>query len=295
MEFHALDAEQRNRFDEQGYLIIRAALSQEQVAALDHASQRLIDSQQVYDRARMSATYDGFRNVLAYGGEPFERLLTNGSTVSLAAQLLSRNLQLHTSQLIFKYPEAPGADPHALSPGWHRDIHTIPSDLGDACNNRFEVKIAYYLSAASGRTSGVTLVARGSNTWTSQPRFDAAGDPPAVVVPDLAPGDALLFENRTWHAAAVNTSSVVRRCVIYGYSYRWIRPDDWTGQSPELLGRLDPLGRDLLTPMHWKDKEGRFDLNANIPVLHAWFERHGALGAAQAARERRLHAAGAGA
>ena len=295
MDFHLLDPEQHARFDEQGYLIIRGALSPQQCTALDQAAQCLIDSPQVHDRARMSATYDGFRNVLASGGEPFERLLTNGSTVSLAAQLLSRNLQLHTSQLIFKYPEATGADPQALSPGWHRDIHTIPSDLGDAGNNRFEVKIAYYLSAASGRASGVTLVARGSNTWTTAPRFDAAGDPPAVVVPDLSPGDALLFENRTWHAAAVNTSSVVRRCVIYGYSYRWIRPDDWTEQSPELLARLSPIARDLLTPMHWKDKEGRFDLNSNIPALHAWFERHGAMGAAQAASERRLLGAGAGA
>jgi len=295
MDFHTLDAEQRAHFDAQGYLIIRGALAPEQVAALDHASQRLIDSPQVHDRARMSTTYDGFRNVLAHGGEPFERLLTNGATVSLAAQLLSRNLQLHTSQLIFKYPEAPGADPHALSPGWHRDIHTIPSDLGDAGNNRFEVKVAYYLSAASGRASGVTLVARGSNTWTTAPRCDASGDPPEVVVPDLAPGDALLFENRTWHAATVNTSSVVRRCVIYGYSYRWIRPDDWTEQSPELLARLDPIGRDLLTPMHWKDAQGRFDLNGNIPALHAWFERHGAVGAAQAASERHLRAARSGA
>jgi len=294
MDFHTLDPEQRARFDEQGYLIIRGALTQEQCTALDHAAQRLIDSDQVYDRARMSATYDGFRNVIAYGGEPFERLLTHGALVSLAAQLLSRNLQLHTSQLIFKYPEQPGADACALSPGWHRDIHTIPSDLGDAGNNRFEVKIAYYLSAASGRASGVTLVARGSNTWTAAPCFDASGDPPQVVVPDLAPGDALLFENRTWHAAAVNTSTVVRRCVIYGYSYRWIRPDDWTEQSPQLLARLSPIGRDLLTPMHWKDKEGRFDLNANIPDLHAWFERHGAIGAAQAASERRLVEVGAG-
>ena len=291
MHFHRLGDDDRQHFDEQGYLIVRKALSQQQIDDLTTVSDRLIASHQVFDRARMSDTYDGFRNAIAYGGEPFERLLTQGSTVSLAAQLLSRNLQLHTSQLIYKHPERDVADPQALSPGWHRDIHTIPSDLGEEGNRRLEVKIAYYLTRAHGRQSGVTLVAQGSNQWTQRPDFNTAGDPPAVVVPDLEPGDALLFENRTWHAAQVNTSSHTRKCIIYGYSYRWIRPDDWEQQAPELLARLEPIGRELLTPMHWKDAQGRFDLAPNIQALPAWFDQHQAQSAAQAHTARMALAA----
>ncbi len=284
MDFLALDDSTRRRFDEDGFLVIRDALSKLQVEALVQASDRLFASDRVADRSKPGDAYDGFRNVVAFGGEPFERLLTNGATVPLAAQLLSRNLQLHTSQLIYKKPERPGADPKAMSPGWHRDIHTVPSDLGDDGNRRFEVKIAYYFSEARTRQSGVTLVARGSHRWTAKPTFDSQGDPPDVVVPDLGPGDALLFENRTWHAATVNTSQVVRKCAIFGYSYRWMRPDDWVEQDPELLRRLDPVGRDLLTPMRWRDAEGRFVLTPNNQELHAWFDRHGARGASDVTR-----------
>jgi ectoine hydroxylase-related dioxygenase (phytanoyl-CoA dioxygenase family) len=294
MDFQLLSEDDRQRFDEQGYLVVRNALSQQQIEQLTAASDRLLASDQVQDRARLSTSYDGFRNVIAHGGEAFERLLTQSRTVPLAAQLLSRNLQLHTSQLIYKHPEPEASDPLLLSPGWHRDIHTIPSDLGEEGNRRLEVKIAYYLSPAHGRRSGVTLVAQGSNCWTRQPNFDSSGDPPDVVVPDLDPGDALLFENRTWHAAQVNTSSCIRKCIIYGYSYRWLRPDDWIHQAPELLERADPIGRELLTPMHWKDAQGRFEVVPNIRALPAWFDRHQALGAAEASKARRVVAAARG-
>jgi ectoine hydroxylase-related dioxygenase (phytanoyl-CoA dioxygenase family) len=283
MDFSLLTPDARRFFDSNGYLIVRKALSSATVDELVAVSDQLVKRPQVEDRSTISATYDGFRNVIAYGGTPYERLLTHGSTVPLAAQLLSRNLQLHTSHLIYKYPETTTNAGNQLSPGWHRDIHTIPSDLGDAGNNRFEVKIAYYLSKAHGRDSGVTMVARGSNGWRTPPAMNAAGDPPEVVVPDLDPGDALLFENRTWHAAQVNTSAVVRKCIIFGYSYRWLRPDDWTVQDPALLERLDPIGRELLTPMSWKNAQGRFEVVPNIRALPSWFDVHQARSSAEAA------------
>ncbi|HYE06788.1 MAG TPA: phytanoyl-CoA dioxygenase family protein [Planctomycetota bacterium] len=282
MRFHQLDDATRRRFEDDGFLIVRGALAADEVAELIDAGERLIASDQVFDRTgAKDAAYDSFRNAIAHGGPAYERLLTHGPTVSIAAQLLSKNLQLHTSQLIWKRPE-PGADPRALSPGWHRDIHTVTADLGEDAVQRFEVKIAYYLSPAHGRESGVTMVARGSHRWRGAPRFDAHRDPPDVVVPDLEPGDALLFENRTWHAAAVNTSAITRRCAIYGYSYRWMRPDDWVVQDPALVARLDPVGRDLVTPMCWRDRDGRFSLQPNIEALHGWFDQHRARGAAAA-------------
>src|SRR4051812_4315179 len=109
MDFHPLDDATRERFDRDGYLVVRGALTPGEAAELERAADRLLASDQRIDRTPMSDAYDGYRNVVAHGGEPFERLLTNGRTVSLAAQLLSRNLQLHTSQLIYKRPEAAGA------------------------------------------------------------------------------------------------------------------------------------------------------------------------------------------
>ncbi len=279
MDFQPLSLDQRTRFDADGYLIIRSALSAAQQRELVTASDRLIASDRQLDRQSDGGNYDGFRNVVGCDAA-FTQLLTHTATVPLVAQLLSPNLQLHTSHLIYKHPEPAGTDPQKLSPGWHRDINTVPQDLGWQGNQRLEIKVAYYLSDARPPASGVTMVARGSNLWTQPPQFDADGNPPGMVLPDLAPGDALLFENRTYHAARVNTSAVTRKCVMFGYSYRWLRPDDWLEQAPELLERLDDLGRELLSPTRHRDAQGRFSPGADRHALRDWATRHGVLGAA---------------
>jgi ectoine hydroxylase-related dioxygenase (phytanoyl-CoA dioxygenase family) len=289
MDFQLLTPSQRVQFDQDGYLIVRGALGGEQVAELVAAGDRLIASDEQFDRQSSGGTYDGFRNVLSRGAA-FAKLLTHGTTVPLVAQLLSPNLQLHTSHLIYKHPEAPGADPMGLSPGWHRDINTLPADLGWFGNQRMEIKVAYYLSDARPANSGVTMVARGSNHWTTPPQLDVAGNPPDVVLPDLAPGDALLFENRTYHAARLNTSTATRKCVMFGYSYRWMRPDDWLEQPEDLLAQLDDIGRELVSPMRHRDATGRFAPCADRHALRDWATRHGVRGAAEV-REQGMVAA----
>ena len=279
MDFQPLSPDQRARFDADGYLIIRGALSPAQQRELVAAGDRLVASDQQLDRQSDGGNYDGFRNVVGRDAA-FTQLLTHAATVPLVAQLLSPNLQLHTSHLIYKRPEAAGTDPRKLNPGWHRDINTVPADLGWQGNQRLEIKVAYYLSDARPANSGVTMVARGSNQWTQPPQFDADGNPPGAVLPDLAPGDALLFENRTYHAARVNTSAVTRKCVMFGYSYRWLRPDDWLEQTPELLESLDDIGRELLSPMRHRDTHGRFSPCADRHALRDWASKHGVRGAA---------------
>jgi hypothetical protein len=273
MDFHPLSPDLRRRFEEDGFLIVRGALGADQVAGLNAAGDRLIAGTDLLDRQTGGDAYDGFRNVV--GRDPaFTNLLTHGPTVSLVLQLMSPNLQLHTSHLIHKRPEAAGANPLRLDPGWHRDINTVNDDLGWQGNQRFEIKVAYYLSDARAANSGVTMCARGSHRWQAAPKLDAQGNPPGVVLPELAPGDALLFENRTYHAARLNTSAITRKCVIFGYSYRWMRPDDWLEQPEELLARLDPIGRELLTPMRHRLPDGRFSPCGDRGALRAWADRH---------------------
>jgi ectoine hydroxylase-related dioxygenase (phytanoyl-CoA dioxygenase family) len=206
MHFHLLDDETRARFDRDGYLIVRSAIPRAQVDELLAAGDRLMSTDQVDGRQRTSAAYDGFRNCVALD-PAIARLVSVARTVSWMTQLLSANIQLHTSQLVYKTSEAIGGDAKRLSPGWHRDIHPLPQDLGEDGNQRFEVKVAYYLSPGT-LANGVTMVARGSHRWRERPSFDADGNPPETVAPELEPGDALLFENRTWHAARVNTSAI---------------------------------------------------------------------------------------
>lgn len=294
MEFHPLSERERRQFEADGFAIWRQALPEAQVAALRALAERLVASPR-REMRQQEGLMDGFRNCVALD-PAIAALVSLPRAVSWAMQLLSPNLQLHTSHLIVSEPAPPGADPERYATGWHRDIYPLPEDLGDHDNCRVELKIAYYLSAGNA-SNGVTRVARGSHRWRAPPAWDARQEPPAVVVPDLAPGDALLFENRTWHAARINTSGARRIVLILGYSYRWMRPDDWTAQAPSLLAGLDPAARELLTPTTRRAADGSFTLAPAHPWLVEWARQHHVQGHAawEAAQRQRAAAATAGA
>jgi len=76
----------------------------------------------------------------------------------------------------------------------------------------------------------------GSHRLTAPPRIPPhAIDPPEAVIPPIsATGtDAVLFENRTWHAGGLNSSGHPRLAVMIQYGYRWLAPVD--DLAPELL------------------------------------------------------------
>ncbi|MEU9473643.1 phytanoyl-CoA dioxygenase family protein [Streptomyces avermitilis] len=122
-----------------------------------------------------------------------------------------------------------------------------PSGSDPACGvPRMSIKAVYLLSDLAPDT-GVTMVVPGSHTETG-PVIVPAGaiDPPGAISPDLRPCDVLLFENRTWHAGGLNTSSHPRLVVMMQYGYRWLAAVD--DPAPELLDRgdLTDIERQLL-------------------------------------------------
>ncbi|MEI6432345.1 MAG: phytanoyl-CoA dioxygenase, partial [bacterium] len=68
------------------------------------------------------------------------------------------------------------------------------------------------------------------------------------------PGDAFLFEQRTWHAVGPNYSDITRKTLFMGYGFRWVRAMDYLHPDEALLERcVNPVQRQLLgdvkTPM----------------------------------------------
>ena len=49
-----------------------------------------------------------------------------------------------------------------------------------------------------------------------------------------------------FHSAGVNRSDQIRKTFVVGYSYRWMRPDDYNTQDEELLRSVNPLERELM-------------------------------------------------
>src|SRR5215216_2904607 len=269
MDFVRLEAGQRRSFEEDGFLVVPNALTAGTVARLVEACDRL--ARPLLEKPKLSGRPEynhlDLRPGLLKEGALFE-LVTNGPTVPLVVQLLSPNIHLHSTTLIYKRPESPDDPPFRR--GWHRDIR-IPRDLGHKSLPLVGIKVCYCLTDFQAPNCGMTLMARGTHLRT-EPLKIAKGevDPIDVEVKDLKlnAGDALFFENRIFHTAAPNRSDRTSKVVIYGYAYRWMKPEVYleTPDEQQLL-TVDPITRQLLGGYH--------DVDTPAWALERWAKRHG--------------------
>jgi hypothetical protein len=275
MEFTPLTAEQRRRFEEDGFLVVKNALDPDTVARLCEAGDRLCATDRTRDRYRTAdGQYDGFRNCIALD-DAFLPLLTNPKTVPLLVQLLGPNIHLITSHLIHKLPNPADTPRTRRVPGWHRDVAGTVEDLGHANIPRLEVKCAYYLNDLRDPCSGATLFSPGSHLLKRRLEIpEGRSDPENVYEPRLEPGDAVFFENRTWHAGTVNLTGKTVRAVMFGYGHLWLKPFDYAVQPAELTDKVtDDIGRQLLGAL--QDPQGRFIPGGINRPLREWCGRHG--------------------
>jgi ectoine hydroxylase-related dioxygenase (phytanoyl-CoA dioxygenase family) len=269
MDLVRLSREQRTAFADDGFLVVRNALDAGTVKELVDECDRLasaflrkpeISGKPEYNHLDLRRGLLKAKTLLA--------LVSNSTTVPLVVQLLSPNIHLHSTTVIYKRPENPGDPPFRR--GWHRDIR-IPKDLGHEQLPLVGIKVCYCLTDFQQPGSGMTLMARGSHRLPgplSIPK--GAIDPPDIEVCDLQlnAGDALFFENRTYHTAAPNRSNRVSKVVIYGYAYRWMKPEVYLENPDEhQLLATDPITRQLLG--------GYRDVDTPPWAIERWAKRHG--------------------
>ena len=242
MEFVRLAERQRRFFDDNGYLVVPAALTAREVAQLTAVCDRMIDDferppDQCYVQRRPGIVEES----------AFHPLLAHSSTLPLVVQLLSPNIHLHTTAIIYKFPQDEAA---GMERGWHRDIG-MTEDLGHERILRAGIKVGYCLTDFPAPRSGFTLFAPGSQRLpTPLPIPKGAVDPDGAVELCLSAGAAFLFENRVFHTSAPNLSRRTSKVIILGYSYRWMggRRDQMSLVQPEarVLDRVDGIRRQLL-------------------------------------------------
>jgi len=257
MEATVLQKEQRQFFDDNGYLVVPGALTPEEVEGLTDASDHLIDD---FEREQNQSYVQRRPGIVQ---EPaFHPLLAHPSTLPLLVQLLTPNIHLHTTAIIYKYPET---ESEAPARGWHRDIG-LTQDLGHAGTVRAGIKVGYCLTDFHQPNSGFTLFAPGSHRLlTPLPIPRGEVDPKIVTELRLSAGDAFLFENRIFHTTAPNLSPRLSKVMIFGYSYRWmggrhsemmqVRPGD------DVLEQVDDIGKQLLggtseALVEWAEAQG---------------------------------------
>jgi ectoine hydroxylase-related dioxygenase (phytanoyl-CoA dioxygenase family) len=269
MNFVPLTTEQRQSFDEDGFLVVRDVLNKQAVEQLIEAGDRragaFLNKPELLEKEEYN--HLDLRPGLLKE-KAFFSLLAHAPTVPLVVQLLSPNIQLHSLALIYKRPVSSEGTPFRR--GWHRDIR-IPKDLGHRDLPRVGIKICYCLTDFHKPNSGMTLFARKSHLSSEALKIGKGKiDPEDVEVCDLTlnAGDAVLFENRIFHTAAPNRSDRVSRVLIYGYAYRWLKPEVYLEIPDEtLLQKADPITRQLLG--------GYRDVDTVPWALQRWAKTHG--------------------
>ena len=269
MDFVRLTEEQRRSFDDDGFLVVRNALDRDSVAALTEAADRVADP---FLRKPPVASKPEHNHLDWRPGLLREKalhdLVARAPMVPLIVQLLSPNIHLHSTSVLYKKPSDPDAPPFRR--GWHRDIR-IPKDLGHQTLPRVGVKVCYALTDFPQSDSGMTLLGRRTHLRTEPLVIPKGGvDPKDVELCDLtlAAGDAFLFDNRLYHTATPNKSGRTSKVLMYGYAYRWMKPEIYL-ETPDLrkLAQSDPITFQLLG--------GYRDIDTPPWALQTWAEKHG--------------------
>lgn len=268
MDFIALNSAQKQSFERDGFLVVPNALDPEMLARVREACDRFaapfLNKFDIQDKPWYNDL--DFRPGLLED-DALRELVAYSTTVPLLVQLLSPNIHLHSTALTYKRPENP--DFPQWRRGWHRDIR-IPRDLGHVNLPMVGIKICYCLSDFDTPDSGMTIMARGSHLRQEPLYIPEDGiDPPDLECCDvpLKAGDALIFENRIFHTATPNRTDQVARRLIYGYSYRWMKPEIYL-DPPEkrLLDKSDPITFQLLG--------GYRDIDTRPWALQDWVKHH---------------------
>lgn len=174
--------------------------------------------------------------------DAFLELLEWPATFPLAVRYLGHfSLQLQTSHLII----VPPSD-EKRNIGWHDDGGT-PRPKVNGIRPLMSLKIGYFLTDLLEPDMGQLMVVPGSHVMPGGPKFtEGKSNPEGAIQLNVRAGDAVLFEQRVWHAGAPNHSQATRVVLYYGYGYRWQKPIDYESMPDDLLRKCSPIGRQLL-------------------------------------------------
>ncbi len=236
---------QKLQFDRDGFLVLRGVLEPELVSRLILAADRL--AAEGIDRDGLSERHHWQRRNCLPDDPAFLDLLDHSNLLPLVTAILGWDIHLITSHLIVREP-TPGVDEQFKGEGWHRDGGQSCWEMAEP-HPRILLKVGYFLSDQSERGRGNTQVVPGSNRLTGPLAWEPGAPNPYGATEILGvPGDAFLFEQRTYHAVGPNRSELTRKTLFMGYGFRWVYPMDYHPMRDyvHLYNEATPIQRQLL-------------------------------------------------
>lgn len=257
-----------DRFERDGYVVLPDALPENEVRRLSALTERV--------RRRDSPARNGAVHALGFiEREPgFASLVDRPRVLDVICSALGWNVHVYHCHLDVHPPALANGPPPWR---WHQDGGGQNLEIESDPRPRLSVKVAWFLSDVSRAGRGNLQVIPGSHRRNRLPRPDDPTQrlpPPAGAIEILAaPGTAVIFDRRLWHARSENRSRRTRRVLFLSYTYRWIRARDEYPESAEWFEALSPIQRQLLGTAETADGHW-LPTDADVP-LRAWMRERG--------------------
>ena len=239
-----MSAQQKEQFERDGFLIVRGVLSPEEVEHYTNAVDALEQEFRAEQNLQPHETVE-IRNAIERSPELLP-LLDHERTFGLMLDIMGWNIQLTTSHVFVRTPNA-DAPSSFKAIGWHADGPHPSFPVVHGTWPRMYAKVGFFLTDLSRPDSGNLRVVPGSHLQAQRPELDeATGEPRGAIQVQTQPGDAVFFENRTWHAVGPNYAGVARKNIYLGYCHRYLKPIDFVSQDEALLAQASPIQKQLL-------------------------------------------------
>jgi len=247
LDWAPMSAEEREQFERDGYLIIRGALTPDEVEIARASVQRARDAAIVNG----DIAPDGALHLLSAVTHCPELafLIDHPRVFGYIWSMLGWNIHIYHSHV--------DVHPHIATPKpfhweWHQDGGRQNRELETDPRPRMSVKLAFWLSDVSGTGRGNFTILPGSTktNWLNGPpsRDVEWPQPEGAMQVTAKPGDVVVFDRRIWHARSNNYSQFTRMGAFFGYTYRWVRGRDEVDELPNQpwWGDLNPVQQQLL-------------------------------------------------
>ncbi len=254
--------QQREDFDEKGFVILEDFLTQDELKRLLAAVDEVADKVRKVEGLGPADPF-AVRNALSHH-DAFLDLIDHPRMLPLVVDAIGWNIQIRTTHLDYRPPYPEGLQPGHLGVGdgadqdvgyrnlsWHPDLASSSLFMAPSLDGRLpfmEIKVFYVLSDLSEPQSGNLWMVPGSHLRSPQELRDMGRqvDPEEALELRLKPGAAVLWRTAVWHCVGPNLSNKTRKIMHIGYHYRWLRPTDYVVQDQALVDRSTPIRKQLL-------------------------------------------------
>ena len=263
---YCLTPEESAAFNEQGFLVIENAIDPETLGRVV-ATVNAIDAEE-RDVKNGTDKLLSVTNIL-HRSPLFADLLDCPNVFPKVWGALGWNIYCYHSHLDVTPPA--NQKTAVWDVAWHQDSMRVNDEIETHPRPRLSLKVGFYLSDVSESGRGNTLIVPGSHLRDEielpQDGFSSPEGAEPLCVPA---GSAVLLDRRVWHSRSMNTSSITRKVLWLGYSYRWMRPkDEMTVEH--LLDGASPVRRQLLGA---GSANSAYDPQDNDVPLRSWLEEY---------------------